>query len=59
MNAICCGENEGETKAETRSGVCAQRQIRGGAVKRGVKFSEKCESKKENRHTFKWWDGGE
>ena len=41
LNAICCGENEGGTKAETRSGVCAQRQIREGGSKKGGKFFRK------------------
>ncbi len=48
MNAIiCCGENEGKTKAQITLGVCAQRQIREErAVKGGQNLSEKCESKK-------------
>jgi hypothetical protein len=36
LKAICCGENEGETKAETRLGVCAQRQIREMLVGKGL-----------------------
>ncbi len=37
LNAICCGENEGETKAETRLGVCAQRQIREELAVKGLR----------------------
>ena len=48
LNAICCRENEGETRAEARLGVCAQSQIRDGGSKKGGR-SEKSENEKDRR----------
>ena len=35
LNAICCRENEGETRAEARPQVRAHSQIRDGGIKKG------------------------